>query len=280
MPSKAKAPEFGSQEYWDQRFTTNTAPFDWLSAPDALDPLITDALRTSNQEQPQLLHIGCGSSLLSQHLKNHVESPRQVHNVDYSSVVIEAERRRESESVGGNVDACARWDAVDLLNYASLNEACGQSMYSVIVDKSTADAISCADDVSCHLPYAICTEERTVANDLTKAGHKSVLIHPLHLLAVHLAYVAKPGAKWISLSYTAERFPFLDDVEVATTTKNAATDTEIPDPRILWTVVGKHQIEAKEEGNMGGVAHRPKVYHWLYILQRTSTQLYNVTDRP
>jgi hypothetical protein len=278
MPSIAKAPDFGSQKYWDQRFTANTAPFEWLSAPDALDPIIANAIHTSDEERPQLLHAGCGSSQLSQHLKTHVESPRQVHNIDYSNVVIEAEKRRELVSVGGSVDACARWDAVDLLNYASLTEACGHSMYSVIIDKSTADCISCVDDVTCRIPYAISTRKGTVTDGLVKAGLKSVIIHPLPLLAVHLAYVAKPGAKWISISYSTERFWFLDENE-AMIGKDDITDTGVPDPRLLWSVVRTHQIEAKEEDDGSGrITHKPKVYHCVYVLQRTYTPLYSNDD--
>jgi hypothetical protein len=243
-----------------------------------LDPIIADAINTSDEERPQLMHAGCGSSQLSQHLKTHVESPPQVHNIDYSNVVIEAEKRRELASVGGSIDACARWDAVDLLNYASLTQACGHSMYSVIIDKSTADCISCVDDVTCRIPYAISTRKGTVTDGLVKAGLKSVIIHPLPLLAVHLAYVAKPGAKWISISYSTERFWFLDENE-AMIGKDDITDTGVPDPRLLWSVVRTHQIEAKEEDDGSGrITHKPKVYHCVYVLQRTSTPLYSNDD--
>ena len=192
-------------------------------------------------------------------------------------MVIEAEKRRELASVGGSVDACARWDAVDLLNYASLTKACGHSMYSVIIDKSTADCISCVDDVTCRLPYAISTRKGTVADGSVKAGLKSITIHPLPLLAVHLAYVAKPGAKWISISYSNERFWFLDENE-AMGGKDETTDADIPDPRLLWSVVSTHQIEAKEEEDGGKITHKPKVYHCVYVLQRTFTPLYSNDD--
>lgn len=272
MPPSAKVPNFGSQDYWDQRFTSNTTPFDWLSAPDALDPLIADAIRNSNEENPQILHIGCGSSMLSRHLKTHVKTPRQIHNIDYSSVVIEAEKKRELDSLGGSVDECARWNAVDLLDIASLVGACGQSVYHVVVDKSTSDAISCADDVVCHLPYAVSTKQRTAADRMVNVEPKELPIHPLHLMAVHLALFTKPSARWISLSYTAERFPFLDG-EAVGADEDGTADTGIPDPRSLWTVVGRHRIEAEEQDSEGGVTHRPRVYHWVYVLQRTSTPL-------
>jgi hypothetical protein len=273
MPPKARAPSFGSQDYWNQRFAKETAPFDWLSAPDALDPFIHEALQDVEDVNPQILHIGCGSSLLSQHLQSHVETPQQVHNVDYSTVVIEAEKKRELESTNKDVTACMRWDAVDLLDHASLVEACDRNAYSIVVDKSTSDAISCADDVVCPLPYPLTTRVEVAGCRQVAVEPKEIPAHPLHVMAVHLAFVTKPGARWISLSYNSERYPFLEG-EPAKTEEDGTADTGIPDPRLLWTVVGKHQIEAKEQGDGNGVTHRPKVYHWLYILQRSSAPLF------
>ncbi|KAF1930956.1 uncharacterized protein M421DRAFT_57372 [Didymella exigua CBS 183.55] len=273
MPPKARAPSFGSQDYWDQRFTKNTAPFDWLSAPDALDPLISEALESLDKVEPQILHIGCGSSLLSQHLKVHVQNAQQVHNIDYSKVVIDAERKRELDSASRSIDACTRWDAVDLLDYVSLLRICDTSTYSIIVDKSTSDAISCADDVVCRLPYAVTTQECTTSATVIDVELKELPVHPLYLMAVHLALVAKPGAKWIALSYNAERYPFLKG-KAAETEDDGTPYTGIPDPRLMWTVVGKHQIEAKEREAGGRVTQRPKLYHWVYVLQRTSTPLF------
>lgn len=125
----------------------------------------------------------------------------------------------------------------------------------------------------CQLPYAVTTRERTASDPVVDVEPKELPVHPLHLMAVHLALVTKPGAKWIALSYNAERYPFL---EGAATRKeeHVTSDADIPDPRLLWTIVDKHQIEAKEEAIDGGVAHRPKVYHWVYVLQRTSAPLF------
>lgn len=276
MPPKVKAPDFGSQDYWDQRFTTNTAPFDWLSTPETLDPLIAEALSAVDEEQPRILHVGCGSSLLSQHLKTHVKSPQQVHNVDYSKVVIDAERERELEVAGGDVGACARWDAIDLLDYASLAETCGRDAYSVIVDKSTSDAISCAEDVICRLPYTVSLNQCTSADNIIDVEPREIPVYPLYLMAVHLALVTKPGGRWIALSYTSERYPFLEG-SPSTTEEDGTSESGVPDPRLLWTVIEKHQIEAKEQGDDHGVTHRPKVYHCVYVLQRTTAPLF--TDR-
>ncbi|KAF1938341.1 hypothetical protein EJ02DRAFT_457966 [Clathrospora elynae] len=54
MPSK-QPPAFGSQAHWDHRFTSNTDPFEWLEAPNVLDAYIVATLRTTNDEEPELL---------------------------------------------------------------------------------------------------------------------------------------------------------------------------------------------------------------------------------
>lgn len=261
MPSIANPPSFGSHAYWDQRFTTHPAPFDWLSAPSALDPAITAAL-AAHAPTPQVLHIGCGSSALSQHLKALVGTARQVHNVDYSRVVVDAERARELAAVDGSADQCARWDAVDLLDPVALLGVCGRAAYSVVVDKSTSDAIACAEDVVCSLPYVVSTQTPSSDVVLDVKLEREVPVHPLHLMAVHLALVAKPGAQWIALSYSAERFPFLDG--------GGSSCPGFPDPALLWTVVDRRRMEAAEEV-AHDTTHRPKVYHWVYVLQRTAT---------
>lgn len=167
-----------------------------------------------------------------------------------------------------------RWSAVDLLDYNSVVKTCGQHTYSVIIDKSTSDAVSCADDVVCSLPYAVTTKQCTVTREKVEVEPSKVRVYSLRVMAVHLAIVAKPGAKWVSLSYSAERFSILEKT-AANIQKDDASEAGIPDPRLLWTIVGKHQIEAKQQEDSGvnGVTYRPKVYHWVYVLQRTSVPL-------
>ncbi|KAJ4301923.1 hypothetical protein N0V90_004019 [Kalmusia sp. IMI 367209] len=357
MPSAP--PSFGSQNYWNERFATNSNPFEWLEAPTVLDPYLADALKESTNADPQLLHIGCGTSLLSYHLRAYVNQPSQVHNLDYSEVAIEIGRKREAEifntALEGNTESRngfldkagvkanqaaidsdenrqpvtgpsmandaaksshMKWSSVNLLDHNSLLEACAPSTYSVIVDKSTSDSIACSSDLYVPLPYHI--------NTSSKHTFKSVLaessepLHPLHIMAVHLALVTKPRARWVALSYSMDRYPFLHHptsnyVEEssqptrfsttmihATQQKNntvgdvhdsdqdigshndlddipqAVLDDGFPDPSALWKLVGKHSIEppaAEESSSEHGPIHRPKVLHWIYVLERTDVPL-------
>jgi hypothetical protein len=274
MPSK-QPPSFGSQAYWNDRFASNTDPFEWLEAPNALDPHIADSLKATLTPKPELLHIGCGTSLLSYHLRSHVDNPIQIHNLDYSDVAIEVGKIREQEiyqDPKANV-ACMRWDAADLLDYQSLMRACKRATYSVIVDKSTSDSIACADDVLVPLPYPLAVRSYDPLDlDSAKPPER---VHPLVVMTVNLALVTKPGARWIALSYSNDRFYFLDSSAMDVIPQGVA----FPHPGDLWHVVEKHEVEnieehVRNEKRDDAVTHRPKVCNFVYILERTHLPLF------
>jgi hypothetical protein len=357
------APSFGSQEYWDARFTANSNPFEWLEAPTVFDSYLVEALSATGDSNPQLLHIGCGTSLLSYHLRAHVKDPGQIHNLDYSEVAVEIGKKREVDiykehpmledekhgevgygstshkvkpvdiqSSGGQVEepsqaqqqattatkgSYMRWSAADLLGPFSLLKACQPSSYSIIVDKSTSDSIACSDDLYVPLPYPVSTTRQTAAS-ASKPTKSPEPIHPLHIMAVHLALIAKPKARWISLSYSLDRFPFLPEssqkaassplsfqeaVDSKSTThsvmpadegseEDSCSEYELddiprkiieggfPDPSRLWKLAGKYPIEApppadSTHGNNGAAtAHRPKIMHCIYVLERTEVKLH------
>jgi len=345
-------PSFGAQEYWDQRFRSNPNPFEWLEAPTSLDPYIVDALKASDDTEPQLLHIGCGTSLLSYHLRAHVRNPEHIHNVDYSKVAIQAGKKREKDifnanaqepadsvrnhdtiyggtgtkantetsgafkrnsslpdTVGVQSEAYMKWSSANLLDYKSLLGVCQPSKYSLVIDKSTSDSIACSDDLYVPLPYHITTSSKRLSG--IALAESSEPIHPLHIMAIHLALIVKPRARWISLSYSADRYPFLHDAwshhrpltveQTATSTlgsnsisregservnmtldddldsipRNMITSGLFPNPSALWKLIGKYSVEAPMPSEASGDdgVHRPKVMHWVYILERTEVPL-------
>lgn len=330
-------PSFGSQEYWDARFTSNSNPFEWLEAPTALDPYLVEALKSTEEEHPQILHIGCGTSLLSYHLRAHIDNPELIHNLDYSDVAIKVGKQREIDIYNGeegpdglepaqqnastedsnakNVQPAAshemkymRWSAADLLSHSSLLKVCKAGTYSLVVDKSTSDSIACSEDVCVPLPYPVGTTSDISTAPLAQTPEP---IHPLHILAIHLALVTKPGAFWISLSYSEDRFPFLPhpsthasgshhDVSSALRFSRlggleAADDSEdeyaddlndipqelidngFPDPGQLWKLEARNEIEVPQAptgDNSDKVVHRPKVLHWVYVLRRTDVEVF------
>jgi hypothetical protein len=204
-----------------------------------------------------------------------VDDPKQIHNLDYSDVAIEVGKIREQEIYQDkrpNV-ACMRWDAVDLLDYKSLMRACKRATYSVIVDKSTSDSIACADDVLVPSPYPLAV--RSYEPIHLESAKTPELVHPSVVMAVNLALVTKPGARWIALSYSNNRFHFLDPSAKDTIPQGVA----IPHPGDLWRVVDKREVDEVEwqvrnEKRAESVTHRPKVCNFVYILERTHLPLF------
>ncbi|KAG9186963.1 EEF1A lysine methyltransferase 4 [Alternaria panax] len=273
--SSKQPPSFGSQAYWNHRFASNPDPFEWLEAPNALDPYIVDSLDATPTPKPQLLHTGCGTSLLSYHLRSHVDDPRQIHNLDYSEVAIEVGKIREQEIYHDPRPTVAymRWDAVDLLDCKSLMRACKRATYSVVVDKSTSDSVACADDVLVPSPYPLAVRSyEPLDMDPAKSPE---LVHPLVVMAVNLALVTKPGARWIALSYSSDRFICLDQSAKDVIPQGAA----FPHPGDLWHVVERREIDnvewqVRNEKRDDTVTHRPKVCNFVYILERTHLPLF------
>lgn len=270
-------PSYGSREYWEQRFTAESEPFEWLEAPHVLDSFFLEALKGNDNPSPKVLHIGCGTSRLSYHLRTIVQDPSQIHNIDYSQIAIKLGREREQElygdhsiTAGSNRKSMMQWDAVDLLDHASVLSACEPRDYSIIVDKSTSDSIACSDDVHVKLPYMVNTIPDSPINPEFREPPDP--IHPLHIMAIHLALVTKPGTRWISLSYSDDRFPFVDGLY-----SSRPHLPGFPDTGTLWKLLDKREIENLEEkskDNHDSTTHRPKIFNWVYILERTEVPLY------
>lgn len=255
MPSSTHS--FGDVEYWDNRFTKEEQ-FDWLADYAVLEPWLRKAItRTSGQ----ILHIGCGSSALSTQLRELVTSPAQIHNVDYSSVIIERNRQRElkkSASSGHTIEP-SRWSTLDLLSASQiLDFGASDEKFDIVVDKSTSDAISCAEDVKAEIPYEI----SNLCTNQLNCSTTTQIVCPLDILAVHLAYLARPGCQWIVLSYSSSRFSHWGD--------KSNTEGLVP-PHELWKVVRHEKIEQPPDPK--DTVHRPPVMHHLYVLCRTDVQL-------
>ncbi|KAK6355684.1 hypothetical protein TWF718_000077 [Orbilia javanica] len=260
------APSFGEKSYWDTRFTKNPSPFDWL-LPAAAAPFLSSIQSSiSTAPSPRILHIGCGTSSLSSNLKQFVTDSKNIYNVDFSSVAIEAGQSKDGSMNWRTLDLLSAEQVLELGKYVKLE---GREKFGLVIDKSTADAIACAEDVIVELPYPIAAEAPEGGSQATAN------IHPLAILSLHMAYLTLPGAKWLLLSYSSSRCSFLtsqdpDDILV----KMGVLEQGFTDPRLLWKVVKEEALGAREEtGGTSGIVARPVVKHTLYTLERTSLKI-------
>lgn len=269
-------PSFESNGYWEDRFAKSQAPFDWLASADESSTIVEEiiqATRGATNEQPAILHIGCGTSDLSLRLRSCVQRPAQVHNVDFSQRAVELSRQREKD-LFANVDTDQRrdkrapteskwmqWSNIDLLSLPSILALAKnqESLYTFIIDKSTSDSIACGEQVS--------------FTALTHVGKPCapILMDPVEVLALHLAAATVPGARWIVISYSADRFMFLGD-------KTTKSDGEgnMPKPTDFWQLERKEELIIAGTGNeshaflSNSTVHRPQIHNWLYVITRTN----------
>ncbi|KIV83977.1 hypothetical protein PV11_05957 [Exophiala sideris] len=296
-PASTKAPSFSSRSYWDDRFTGDQITFEWLlSVGDTIDIINGIGLNRSVDEQgarndskPRILHIGCGTSELSLRLRELVRWPAQVHNVDFSEAAVEHGRMKElqafsadaasTNAVGSRDSGVSgptstevveerswmQWSTVDLLSLPSVQSLVGDNgkLYDLIIDKSTSDAIACGENV-------------TIMSSWPQPdGPVPISMHPVDLLALHLAAVTAPHGRWIVISYSADRFPFFESEN----DQGHERAEYSRGPARFWNLERKAQItvpateEAVVGGTQGHTVHRPEIYHWLYMLVRTNFSL-------
>lgn len=115
--------DYTSQKQWEKHYRQDAAPFEWLMDFQTLRPMIDHA--TGGIKTKQILHVGCGTSLLSEHIYD--AGYRSIVNVDCSATAIELmikrNRRRKME---WQVQDCTNMDFED-------------SSFDVALDKGVLD---------------------------------------------------------------------------------------------------------------------------------------------
>lgn len=169
--------DFEKQSYWHERFATEEA-FEWLVSSERfvqeLEPQLAGLPRAA-----RVLHLGCGTSDVHNHLRR--RGFTNITNVDYEPLAIERSRALEEAAFGHTVMEYVVADATRLCSREADGDEASPTLdwagqFDLVVDKSTADAISCGGEAA------------------------------LRALAMGVrGCLAKDGV-WISMSYSATRF--------------------------------------------------------------------------
>jgi hypothetical protein len=165
------------------------------------------------------------------------------------------------------------WLQVYLLSLPSMLSASLPGSTSLIVDKSTSDAIACGLQV--RLGSLGAALDSPDAKEGKKTDSDLPCISPLHILALNLAVVASPGARWLTLSYSKDRYPFLLKLFDP---QHDKLPYGVPDPAWYWKLIRKHEIQTEQEVSERfrehfGIVHRPTTSHYVYVLERTEVKL-------
>lgn len=256
-------PSFSCASYWDERFQKQTTAFDWLLPASCFDKELEDFQAQDATSSQQVFHIGSGTSMLSFHLKELLGSGYQIHNVDFSHEAVAWGKSKEVELDSRSEGSLPmQWSQVSLLSLPSVLAVATAQSIGLIVDKSTSDAIACGLDVRIRIPQS-------------KDPVSQEQIHPLYILALNLAIVAAAGARWLTLSYSSDRYPFLPALFG---TNPDVRPEGVPDPALYWKLLRKNEIQTEQEvpekyKQEFGFVHRPVTSHYLYVLERTSVVL-------
>lgn len=195
----------------------------------------------------------------------------EIINIDYAPPALERMKAAEIARFG---DTKTRWEVVDLLDWSATSQAIsgvsdkpGLSLNSrkhtiiparlVIIDKSTADAISCGPDIY---------------TSLVDSGSSPV--HPTEALALHLGALAAEGSIWLALSYSSMRFEFLTSINDHEREKLSEQEPVVT-ARHLWIIDRTELIPTQTEpNNLRENVHTPQVYHTLFTLKRTARDVF------
>ncbi|GAA5907684.1 hypothetical protein JCM6882_008947 [Rhodosporidiobolus microsporus] len=122
--------QYGTQEYWDERYSkeADDSSFDWFKTYDEIKDLIN---RFTPDQEASIVMLGCGNSTLSRDMYD--DGYHNIHNIDYSPIVIEKMAKTNAERVG------MTWTVADIraLPFPS-------SSIDICLDKGTLDALMTA----------------------------------------------------------------------------------------------------------------------------------------
>lgn len=275
---------FGDSAYWDERYAERTEAFDWLLPATCMDGAIARGLESSRRPDPRVIHLGCGTSTLSYHLRAFVDRPEQVHNVDFSAQAIKLCRAKERElfgldgfKQGGGRLGAMKWSVIDLLASNQVTELGARAdrspPYDVVVDKSTCDSVCCADDRPIPAPSVIRARD-TPSDPDGDASPAATAIHPLDLLGINVAYLIPAGAHWVALSYSKDRFSEWYSARRPPPRWIRGEGNCLPHPSRLWEMKTWEAIPVEQEdGKAGTGIHQPEILDYVYVFVRTDVGL-------
>ncbi|KAK6908391.1 hypothetical protein I203_102392 [Kwoniella mangroviensis CBS 8507] len=269
--------DFSSPVYWSNRFESEQS-FEWLISDQDLLPFIEENLpqqfllpyedTTQNEKgdeedhqqsaiRPEktlnVLHFGSGTSSLGSSLQRYFDSAKSTYKTKARGKCKDKVQVYDSDYVptpqsSHSSDVDIPFILLDVLSLQSLKSNTPEDQWDLIIDKSTCDAISCGGA----LPRLTVDQEEEEEN--------GSIPNPIERLLYNLSKVTKIGGRWISISYSSNRF----DDEIYTRygwkliKKQMISTTYIPGGRIV-----KDPRSGEER-----VVHEPETGVWMYVLER------------
>lgn len=217
---------YGSQEYWENRFTSEES-FEWLLSYEQLAPQLEPIF---SQRGVRILVVGCGNAPFSADLYD--AGYTQIVNIDYAPAVIAAMRARHAA-----VRPAMEWRVMDM----TAMDALGDASFDVVIDKAAMDALMTAEGDVWH-----------PAESVIAASHR---------MCGHIARILKKGGTFVQISLAQPHFRkkyllgshAIDEIngEVAESSADSYSD------KFGWSYRSEPVGRSDEAGGFG---------HYLYIM--------------
>jgi len=125
--------QYGKPEYWEERYTRDTEPFDWYQRWSGIKDIITQYVLPTHQ----ILHLGCGNSRLSEEMYDdgYINSI----NIDISQVVIKAMQDKYRDK-----------QTMRFLHMDTRNLEFDEATFDAVIDKGTLDSLLCGENSTAH----------------------------------------------------------------------------------------------------------------------------------
>jgi len=182
---------YGKPEYWDERYSKDTEPFDWYQRYDG----IKSTLDRYVQPTHKVLMVGAGNSRLSQELYDHAQV-KNITNIDISEVCINRMKTDHEDKQE------MQWQKMDV---TKLEFADGT--FDVVLDKGTMDSVLCGEGSTKH-----CAKMMSEISRVLKPGGTYIVIsygQPDY----RLNYFDKPEYNWTILPAQSVPKPTVSVVE-------------------------------------------------------------------
>lgn len=223
--------DYSSQAYWQGRLRSEReSGFEWLISPSPILEILQGFMSIGKPTNGclALLHFGCGSSSLGRDVQKHFGGSVAVYDADYVAPDV---------ICGSDSTSPIPLLHVDALSLESLQSAAPPGGWNILLDKSTADAISCGPQVICE------------GKDRRAARRKKDAIE---VLCDNLGQVITLGGHWLSISYSSSRFDFLSGLE-----------------QPAWEVVERRPVSvAPATSNVDHVVYHGPTGIWAWVLRR------------
>ncbi|KMZ62419.1 Methyltransferase-like protein [Zostera marina] len=122
--------DYGEPSYWNDRYRQDPRPFEWYQKYNALSPILNIYFKRFDR----LLVVGCGNSVFGENMV--ADGYQDIYNIDISSVVIEAMKKKYS------IEPAQKFVQMDVRDMSSFRD----DSFDGVIDKGTLDSIMCGSN--------------------------------------------------------------------------------------------------------------------------------------